>query len=64
MRDIKVSWPLHLVGGGSTSDDTVLECPESISGALIFRYAAHPAASKNPERSRLLDWICTAMNTA
>ena len=37
MRDIKVSWPLHLVGGGSASDDTVLECPESTSGALIFR---------------------------
>ena len=43
MRDIKVSWPLHLVGGGNASDETVLECPESISGALIFRCATHPA---------------------
>ena len=40
VQDIKVSWPLHLVGGGSSSDDTILECPESLSGALIFKYAA------------------------
>ena len=57
MRDIKVAWPLHLVGGGSTSDDTVLECPESTSGALIFRYARQPASSlpqaQRPNRNSL-----------
>lgn len=37
VQDIKVAWPLQLVGGGISSEDTVLECPESTSGALIFR---------------------------
>ena len=39
VRDIRVSWPLHLVGGGGSAEDTLLDCPESASGAFIFRCA-------------------------
>lgn len=36
--DVHIPWPLHLVGGGQTADDTVLCCSQSIDGALDFRY--------------------------
>ncbi|CAL8467109.1 g6645 [Coccomyxa elongata] len=35
--DVHICWPLHLVGGGQTADDTVLCCSQSIDGALDFR---------------------------
>ncbi|CAK0735569.1 hypothetical protein CVIRNUC_000602 [Coccomyxa viridis] len=37
VRDIRVSWPLHLVGGGGCAEDTLLDSPDSASGAFIFR---------------------------
>ena len=40
VRDIRVSWPLHLVGGGGSAEDTLLDCPDSASGAFIFRRAS------------------------
>ena len=40
VRDIRVSWPLHLVGGGGCAEDTLLDSPDSASGAFIFRCAS------------------------
>lgn len=38
LADVHICWPLHLVGGGLTADDTVLRCSQSRDGALDFRY--------------------------
>ncbi|EIE26770.1 hypothetical protein COCSUDRAFT_59281 [Coccomyxa subellipsoidea C-169] len=37
VADVHISWPLHLVGGGITADDTVLRCSKSRDGVLDFR---------------------------
>ena len=37
VADVHISWPLYLVGGGLTADDTVLRCSQSTDGVLDFR---------------------------
>lgn len=38
VQDVVIPWPLHLVGGGSSPESTVLTCPKGAdAAALDFR---------------------------
>jgi hypothetical protein len=37
VSNVLISWPLHIVGGGATAADTVIECGVGASAALDFR---------------------------
>lgn len=39
MSDVVVPWPLHLLGGGLSHEDTVLAAPRGADAALDFRWA-------------------------
>ena len=36
-QDVVISWPLQLIGAGSTADDTVLESSKGAEAVLDFR---------------------------